>query len=131
MLPTRDPKALHAKSRPDSRPELGSDARNSWYASGRTAPIGATAKKSAANEIVAPRMFPLVSYGAGTKFSRRELDDPAMAPQEVKAVAANGNRVISMDPLGWSLERVGAMPTTAKASTINGERPDCISGRGD
>lgn len=75
------------------------------------------AKKSAANEIVAPRMFPLVSYGAGTKFSRRELDDPAMAPQVVKAMAANGNRVISMDPLGWSLELVGAI---AKAAKENG-----------
>ncbi len=75
------------------------------------------ARRSAANEIIAPRMFPLVSYGAGTKFSRRELDDPAMAPQVVKAMAANGNRVISMDPLGWSLELVAAI---AKAAKENG-----------
>ena len=35
------------------------------------------AAQSAKNEILAPRMYPLVSYGAGTKFSRLELDDPA------------------------------------------------------
>lgn len=75
------------------------------------------AKKSAANEMVAPRMFPLTSYGAGTNFTRRQLDDPALAPQVVKAMAANGLRVISMDPLGWSLELVTAI---AKAATENG-----------
>ncbi|HNV77144.1 MAG TPA: amidohydrolase family protein [Gemmatimonadaceae bacterium] len=75
------------------------------------------AKKSAANEIVAPRMFPLVGYGAGTSFTRRQLDDPALAPQVVKAMATNGTRVISMDPLGWSLELVTAI---AKAAKENG-----------
>ncbi len=75
------------------------------------------AKRSAANEILAPRMFPLVGYGAGTKFPRRQLDDPSLAPQVVKAMAANGNRVISMDPLGWSLELVAAI---AKAAKENG-----------
>jgi len=75
------------------------------------------AKRSAANEMIAPRMFPLTSYGTGTSFSRRQLDDPAMAPQVVKAMAANGLRVISMDPLGWSLELVAAI---AKAAKENG-----------
>lgn len=75
------------------------------------------ARKSAANEIIAPRMFPLTSYGTGTSFNRRQLDDPAMAPQVVKAMAANGLRVISMDPLGWSLELVAAI---AKAAKENG-----------
>ena len=75
------------------------------------------AKKSEANEIIAPRMYPLVSYGAGTSFSKLQLDDPSLAPQVVKAMAANGNRVISMDPLGWSLELVTAI---AKAAKENG-----------
>ena len=75
------------------------------------------AKRSEANEIIAPRMYPLVSYGAGTSFTRLQLDDPALAPQVVKAMAANGNRVISMDPLGWSLELVTAI---AKAAKENG-----------
>jgi dihydroorotase-like cyclic amidohydrolase len=75
----------------------------------------AEARKSAANEIVAPRMFPLASYGAGTAFKGRQLDDPALAPQVVAAMAANGVRVISMDPLGWSLELVTAIAQAAKA----------------
>lgn len=77
----------------------------------------AEAKKSVANDMVAPRMFPLVSYGAGTKFTRPQLDDPAMAAQVVKTMGANGVRVISMDPLGWSLELVTAI---AKAARENG-----------
>lgn len=77
----------------------------------------AEAKKSLANDMVAPRMFPLVSYGAGTKFTRPQLDDPAMAAQVVKTMGGNGVRVISMDPLGWSLELVTAI---AKAARENG-----------
>ena len=76
------------------------------------------AKRSAANEMIAPRMYPLVSYGAGTSFTRLQLDDPALAPQVVKAMAANGNRVISMDPLGWSLELVTAIAKAAKANAM-------------
>lgn len=75
------------------------------------------AKRSEANEILAPRMYPLVSYGAGTSFAKTQLDDPALAPQVVKAMAANGIRVISMDPLGWSLDLVAAI---AKAAKENG-----------
>lgn len=75
------------------------------------------AKKSEANEIIAPRMYPLVSYGAGTSFTRAQLDDPALTPQVVKAMAANGIRVISMDPLGWNLDLVAAI---AKAAKENG-----------
>lgn len=76
------------------------------------------AKRSEANEIIAPRMYPLVSYGAGTSFTRLQLDDPALAPQVVKAMAGNGNRVISMDPLGWSLELVTAIAKAAKANRM-------------
>ncbi|WP_396203426.1 amidohydrolase family protein [Gemmatimonas sp.] len=76
------------------------------------------AKRSEANEIIAPRMYPLVSYGAGTSFTRLQLDDPALAPQVVKAMAGNGNRVISMDPLGWSLDLVAAIAKAAKANNM-------------
>jgi hypothetical protein len=76
------------------------------------------AKKSEANSIIAPRMFPLTSYGAGTTgFSRLDLDNPAKAPEVVRAMKAAGLRVISMDPLGWSLELVTAI---AKAAKENG-----------
>jgi imidazolonepropionase-like amidohydrolase len=76
------------------------------------------AAKSAKNEILAPRMYPLTSYGTGTSgFSRLDLDNPAKAPEVVKQMAAAGLRVISMDPLGWSLELVTAI---AKAAKENG-----------
>ncbi|MGQ0647084.1 MAG: amidohydrolase family protein [Gemmatimonadaceae bacterium] len=76
------------------------------------------AKKSAANDIIAPRMFPLTGYGTGTTgFSRLDLDNPEKAPQVVKAMKDAGLRVISMDPLGWSLELVTAI---AKAAKENG-----------
>ncbi|MGQ0765856.1 MAG: amidohydrolase family protein [Gemmatimonadota bacterium] len=73
------------------------------------------AKKSETNEIVAPRMYPLTGYGGGTTgFSRLQLDDPANAPAVVKQMAARGLRVISMDPLGWSLDLVTAIARAAK-----------------
>ena len=76
------------------------------------------ARKSEANTIIAPRMYPLTSYGTGTTgFSRLDLDNPAKAPEVVKAMKAAGLRVISMDPLGWSLELVTAI---AKAAKENG-----------
>jgi hypothetical protein len=71
--------------------------------------------KSDRNEIIAPRMFPLSGYGSGTTgFSRLDRDDPAKAPQIVKAMKDAGLRVISMDPLGWSLELVTAIARAAK-----------------
>jgi cytosine/adenosine deaminase-related metal-dependent hydrolase len=76
------------------------------------------ARKSEANEIIAPRMYPLTGYGTGvTGFTRVQLDDPANAPAVVKQMAGRGLRVISMDPLGWSLELVTAI---AKAAKENG-----------
>ncbi|MGH7711512.1 MAG: amidohydrolase family protein [Gemmatimonadaceae bacterium] len=76
------------------------------------------AAKSAKNEILAPRMFPLTGYGTGTTgFSRLDLDNPAKAPEVVKQMAAAGLRVISMDPLGWNLDLVTAI---AKAAKENG-----------
>jgi cytosine/adenosine deaminase-related metal-dependent hydrolase len=76
------------------------------------------AAKSARNEILAPRMYPLTGYGTGTTgFSRLDLDNPAKAPEVVKQMAAAGLRVISVDPLGWSLDLVTAI---AKAAKENG-----------
>lgn len=75
--------------------------------------------KSERNEIIAPRMFPLTGYGNGTTgFSRLDRDDPAKAPQIVKAMKDAGLRVISMDPLGWSLELVTAIAKAAKENDM-------------
>ena len=74
------------------------------------------ARLSAENRILAPRMFPLVSWGGGTKFSRLELDDPARAMDVARAMHDAGLRVISMDQSGWSREIVGAITRAAKAN---------------
>ncbi len=76
----------------------------------------AQARLSARNEIVAPRMFPLVSWGGSTKFSRLEIDDPTRAPDVAKAMASNGIRVISMDGNGWSRDLIKAIASAAKAN---------------
>ncbi|MGQ0641029.1 MAG: amidohydrolase family protein [Gemmatimonadaceae bacterium] len=77
------------------------------------------AAKSAKNEILAPRMFPLVGYGTGaTGFSRLDLDNPAKASEVVKQMAAAGLRAISMDPLGWSLQLVTAIAKAAKENAM-------------
>lgn len=74
------------------------------------------ARLSARNEIIAPRMFPLVGWGATTRFSRLELDDPAKANDVAKQMAANGIRVISMDSNGWSRAIIKAIADAARAN---------------
>ena len=74
------------------------------------------ARLSARNEIIVPRMFPLVGWGATTRFSRLELDDPAKAPEVARQMAANGIRVISMDSNGWSRAIIKAIADAARAN---------------
>jgi len=86
-------------------------------ASDRTADSSfAQARLSARNEILAPRMFPLVRWGTFSRFSGTELDDPTKAPEIAKQMAAAGVRVISMDSNGWSREIIGAIASAAKAN---------------
>ncbi len=72
------------------------------------------ARRSKANEILAPRMFPLVGWAAGTNARPLERDDPAKVPEIIKVMADSGIRVISMDALGWSAALVGAIAQEAK-----------------
>lgn len=72
------------------------------------------ARRSKANEILAPRMFPLVGWAAGTTAKPLERDDPAKVPEIMKAMADSGIRVISMDAIGWSAALVGAVAQEAK-----------------
>lgn len=74
----------------------------------------AQADLSRQNATLAPRLYPLVSWGNGTRFTRAEIDDPARAPEVAKAMATRGIRVISMDSNGWSLELVKAIAAAAK-----------------
>ena len=57
----------------------------------------------------------MVSRGHGTKFTHAETDDPADVPEVLKAMAARGTHVISMNVNGWSLEHVRAIATPGKA----------------
>ena len=72
------------------------------------------ARRSKANEILAPRMFPLVGWAAGTTAKPLERDDPAKVPEIMKVMADSGIRVISMDAIGWSAALVGAVAQEAK-----------------
>ena len=74
----------------------------------------AQADLSRQNRVLAPRLYPLVSWGGGTKFARAEIDDPTRAPEIAKAMAARGLRVISMDSNGWSADLVRAIAAAAK-----------------
>jgi cytosine/adenosine deaminase-related metal-dependent hydrolase len=76
----------------------------------------AQARLSARNEILAPRMFPLVGWGTFTKFTRVQLDDPANTPEVARQMAAAGVRVISMDANGWSRDLIRAIAAAAKAN---------------
>ncbi|MGH7693960.1 MAG: amidohydrolase family protein, partial [Gemmatimonadaceae bacterium] len=72
------------------------------------------ARRSKANEILAPRMFPLVGWAAGTTAKPLERDDPAKVPEIMKVMADSGIRVISMDAIGWSAALVGAIAQEGK-----------------
>lgn len=72
------------------------------------------ARRSKANEILAPRMFPLVGWAAGTTARPLDRDDPAKVPEIMKVMADSGIRVISMDGIGWSAALVGAVAQEAK-----------------
>ena len=48
------------------------------------------ARASAANTILAPRMFPLTSWGSGTTFPRAVLEDPARADDVARGMRAAG-----------------------------------------
>ena len=73
------------------------------------------AERSRQNRVLAPRLYPLVSWGGGTKFTRaRRSMIRSRAPDVAKAMAARGIRVISMDANGWSQDLVRAIAAAAK-----------------
>jgi len=66
------------------------------------------ADRSANNEILAPRMFPLWSWGTGVDYTREELEDPAMAPEIARAMVEAGARQVYLNSLCWNRELFGA-----------------------
>jgi hypothetical protein len=74
--------------------------------------------RSARNEIVAPRMFPLWSWGNGISgFTPEQLEDPAMAPRVAQAMVDAGARQVYLNSLCWNRELFGA---AARAVTAAG-----------
>lgn len=66
----------------------------------------ADARKSARNEIVAPRLYPIFNYGR--KGDPVASDDPAKAPEIARELVDAGARVVSVGHLGWSPALFGA-----------------------
>ena len=67
------------------------------------------AKLSKQNKILAPKLFPIWSYGAMTNFDKIDLDDPKNTPEVVKQMFAKGARVVNAGNLGWSQELLKAV----------------------
>lgn len=67
------------------------------------------AQRSARNEILAPRMFPIWGWGAMTNYSREDRDNPEKAPEIARAMVARGAHVVSLGSVTWSQALFGAV----------------------
>lgn len=67
------------------------------------------ARLSAENRILAPRMWPIWEWGAGTTYTRAQREDPAMAPQIAREMVAKGARVVSLGSVTWDTTLFGAV----------------------
>lgn len=75
------------------------------------------AGRSARNELLAPRMYPLWSWGQGISgFSREELEDPEMAPQVAQAMIDAGAKQVYLNSLCWNRELFGAAARAVEAA---------------
>jgi hypothetical protein len=68
------------------------------------------ARLSRANEILAPRMYPTIQWGAsalrdlGIQVTQEEVEDPAQAPRIARAIVEAGGRLIGVNALSWNPE---------------------------
>ena len=69
----------------------------------------AEAGKSARNEILAPRMYPIWGWGSGLGLPRAELEDPANAPRIARLMAEKGAHVVSLGDVTWDRTLFGAV----------------------
>ena len=67
------------------------------------------ARLSAANEVLAPRLFPIWGWGRGTDYDRAFLENPENALQIAREMRENGMHVVSVGPLGWNQDLLGAV----------------------
>lgn len=66
-------------------------------------------KRSVANTILAPRMFPIWGWGANTSYKREQLEDPKMAPEIAREMVSKGARVVSLGDVTWDTTLFGAV----------------------
>lgn len=66
------------------------------------------ARKSARNEIIAPRLYPIHNWRAPDG-DRAAADDPAQAPEIARQFVESGARVVSVGDLAWSPALFGAV----------------------
>ena len=67
------------------------------------------AGRSAANEILAPRMYPIWGWGAGLDVPRDELEDAANAGRIAQQMAELGAHVVSLGSVTWDRDLFGAV----------------------
>ncbi|HSA57349.1 MAG TPA: amidohydrolase family protein [Gemmatimonadaceae bacterium] len=72
-----------------------------------SAMMNATA--SAENRVLAPRMWPIWAWGANTRYTREQLENPAMAPQIAQEMVSKGARVVSLGSVTWDTTLFGAV----------------------
>ena len=72
---------------------------------------------SAKNKILAPKLYPIWSYGAMTNFDKIALDDPKNTTEVIKQMFAKGDHVVNAGNLGWSQELLKAV---CREVTANG-----------
>ncbi|NKB89470.1 MAG: amidohydrolase family protein [Acidobacteria bacterium] len=67
------------------------------------------AGRTARNEMLAPRQYPLWGWGSGLSgYSRAQLEDPAMATEIAEAMVAAGGKQFYLNGLCWNRELFGA-----------------------
>ncbi|MGH6978374.1 MAG: amidohydrolase family protein [Brevundimonas sp.] len=64
---------------------------------------------SAANSILAPRLYPFWNWDSLPGYTTEELEDPAQAPRIAREIAAKGIHVVSVAGLAWNRELFGAV----------------------
>lgn len=67
------------------------------------------AGRSARNEILAPRMYPIWGWGSGLNLPRAELEDPANAEGIARRMAEAGAHVVSLGSVTWDRALFGAV----------------------
>jgi hypothetical protein len=76
----------------------------------------AEARRSAANEILAPRMWPIWGWGRESGFSERDLEDPSKAPEIARAMVSKGAHVVSLGSVTWDTTLFGAVAKAVEAA---------------